>query len=180
MNERESLPPDRLDTMLHAQRLLQEESFGVVFDGQSDTVRIAQFKENVLALTNELHEALGEMSWKSWQTGVYLNRDAVKKELVDAWHFFMNLMLHVGMTPDELFIGYTRKRAVNAQRQAVGYDGVSTKCGECRRALEDVGLDVVAAFDEEPTCSAYICGGCGAAVSSETAKLLVGTIDQNR
>lgn len=166
--------------MYTAQRRLQEESFGVLFDDQTDAARIKHIKENVLALTDELHELLGEMSWKSWQTGAYLNRDAAKKELVDAWHFFMNLMLHVGMTPDELFAGYMRKRAVNAQRQATGYDGVSTKCGECRRALEDVGLDVVAAFGEEPTNSAYVCGGCGATVSDEAAKLLVGTIDHSR
>lgn len=131
--------PDRLQEMLHAQRELQELINGYSLDEQTNEQRIANIKENVLALAAELFgEVLGEVGWKSWATSRHINRDALVKELIDVWHFLMNLMLHADMTADELYEGYLKKREINIRRQCDGYDGVSTKCPRCLRALEDV------------------------------------------
>jgi dimeric dUTPase (all-alpha-NTP-PPase superfamily) len=92
---------------------------------------------NVLALEDELHEALNEVGWKPWATSRHLNRDAYKKELVDALHFFTNLCLVAGISADELIAGYFEKAERNAQRQVEGYDGVTTKCPNCKRELDD-------------------------------------------
>lgn len=132
---------DRLTEMLDAQRELQEIINGYKLENQDIEQRIANIKENVLALAAELFaEVLGEIGWKSWASSRHINEDAVKKELIDVFHFFMNLMLHAGMTADELYEGYVQKREKNIQRQRDGYDGVSTKCVGCGRALDDVSL----------------------------------------
>lgn len=130
---------DRLDIMLTAQRDLQERWMGYSFSDMNLAERIEYVKNMVLALNNEVNsELLGEVSWKPWTHGdPYINVDAYKGELVDAWHFLMNLMLAVDMTAEELFVLYVQKREVNARRQREGYDGRSTKCPGCQRAQDD-------------------------------------------
>lgn len=96
---------------------------------------------NVLALTDELHEALGEISWKPWQHSGLFNRDAYLKELIDAFHFWMNLVIAAGHETvadavAELERLYFHKADINQKRQDNGYDGVSSKCA-CGRDIED-------------------------------------------
>lgn len=89
------------------------------------------------ALEDEIHEATDEVGWKPWASSNHINEDAFKGELVDAFHFFMNLMGVVDMQPAELLERYELKAAKNLKRQQEGYDGVSTKCPICHRALDD-------------------------------------------
>lgn len=130
---------DRLGEMFERQDELQS---GTYADGTSprdfsQEGKIAFIQTNILALTDELHEALAEVGWKPWATSKHINVDAFKSELIDAWHFFMNLCIVVDMTPDELYEMYIAKREKNIKRQTDGYDGVSTKCPGCNRALDD-------------------------------------------
>ena len=126
-----------LKKMLRAQEALQVESFG----GSPATFNTAQkvqfLKDMVYALEDELHELMGEVGWKPWATSRHVNEPAARAELVDAWHFFMNLMLVLEMTPEDLEHLYFEKRAKNQKRQREGYDGVAGKCPKCRRALDD-------------------------------------------
>lgn len=103
-------------------------------------VSIQFYKDMHVALIDELHEALAEIGWKPWATSNHFNQEAVKGELVDAFHFFMNLCLVSGVSAQDLIDGYTSKSAKNIQRQADGYDGVSTKCTVCKRALDDAAV----------------------------------------
>ncbi|MGB2791292.1 MAG: dUTP diphosphatase [Candidatus Moraniibacteriota bacterium] len=139
-----------LEKMLDAQERLQIESYGGVsprsLKGQARTDFITW---NILALTDELHEALAEVGWKPWATSRHVNEAAFKGELVDAFHFFMNLMLAANMDAYDLYFRYVEKRNRNAQRQRDGYDGVSGKCPTCKRALDDSKTS--AAF--HPYCS---------------------------
>ena len=100
---------------------------------------------NAFALEDEVHEAVAEMGWKPWATSRHLNVEPMLKEMVDAWHFFMNILLVIageaGWTVDQLAEEFTKvylaKNAVNAARQADGYDGVSSKCPKCKRELSE-------------------------------------------
>jgi DNA-directed RNA polymerase subunit M/transcription elongation factor TFIIS len=121
------------------QHRLQVESYHVRPEELDPEARAEFIRWNVLALEDELHEALGEVGWKPWATSRHLNREAYKKELVDALHFFTNLCLAAGITADELVNDYFKKAEVNAQRQVDGYDGVTTKCPGCRRELDRIG-----------------------------------------
>jgi len=129
---------DRMQQMLEMQRDLQLRiNAGKTILDHTPEERMEAIRTNVLALEDELHEALGETGWKPWASSNHVNYDAFYAEMVDAFHFFMNLMLHTGMTMDDLYKGYMAKNAVNHKRQVEGYDGVTTKCPQCRRALDD-------------------------------------------
>lgn len=130
---------DRLNEMFESQRDLQLSMPPLHRDPAAlDGVeRVQFFKDMHIALTDEMHEMLAEMSWKPWAKADYFHTDAVRGELVDVFHFFMNLWLATGATADELYEGYLVKRAKNLKRQQDGYDGVSTKCPECNRAMDD-------------------------------------------
>lgn len=130
---------DRLQQMFDLQRDLQLKMKPVGRDPATLTgqERIQFFKDMKLAYEGELQEMLDEMSWKPWAQGEFFNREAVWGELIDQWHFFMNLCLAAELTPDMLYDMYMAKRLKNIDRQENGYDGVSTKCPECKRALDD-------------------------------------------
>jgi hypothetical protein len=144
--------PDRLAIMLdmqddlerlttgHSFRALVEEDEGdeIPEDG-TRSLRITQFKEMVMAGWREGVEQLDEIGSKPWATSEHWNGEAVKKELVDEWHFFMAKCLLAGLTAEELFRMYWEKWKVNVARQRDGYDGVTTKCPKCKRALDDSG-----------------------------------------
>lgn len=114
---------------------------------------------NAFALTDEIHEAMAECGWKPWATSRHLDREKFFKEMVDAFHFFMNLLLgaSMGMDPSQIAREfckfYYEKNKVNAQRQVEGYDGVSTKCPECKRELDEVDKDYIIGLGGRIFCS---------------------------
>lgn len=92
---------------------------------------------NVTALTDELHEMLAEMGWKPWAKSRHINLEAARGEAIDALHFLLNIFLGLGMDAEAVKLAYDNKHKKNAKRQEEGYDGVSTKCPGCGRALDD-------------------------------------------
>jgi len=137
---------DTFSRMLKLQEQLQTESFGYNFQQMLASERIQYVKDMKLALEAELQEALDETWWKPWTKprGSWVNREAYFGELVDVLHFWMNMILVLGDDPEELaseiFTRYCLKNHINERRQREGYDGVSTKCGGCGRALDDTAV----------------------------------------
>lgn len=136
--------------------------------------RVEYIRWNVLALTDELHEMLAETSWKPWAKADYVNADKATNELIDALHFLMNLFLVLAPEdrgPDalaaDIFDRYERKRAINAERQRKGYDGVDSKCTGCKRALDDPGM----LYTNHET-GRFECASCSTEVSDRVYKLL--------
>jgi hypothetical protein len=126
---------------LAAQHELQKNSFGKdPADLESDEDKLEWIRWNVLALEDELHELLAETGWKPWAKSKHINREAYISELVDSFHFLMNLMLVVDCSVPEFLAKYFEKRGINIKRQEAGYDGVTGKCQECHRALDDAGV----------------------------------------
>lgn len=115
---------DRLQEMLELQEELQRRydngTSPAVYTGET---RANYIRIHMLALTDELHEALREVGWKPWSKtpSGKMNRDTYLDELVDAWHFFMNLLIVADCTPDEFFNRYLRKNGVNHGRIDDGY-----------------------------------------------------------
>jgi hypothetical protein len=131
---------DDLDTMLQMQRALQARINGYDIEDQPIELRIENIKLNVLALTAELHEALDETGWKPWASSRHIYEDRLQEELIDAWHFLMNLFLHANMDADKIFEMYCRKHGINVTRQEDGYEGVKEKCPQCHRDLAEMQL----------------------------------------
>jgi len=109
---------DRLGHMMALQKELQ-----MRLNGVEDVKKLPQTYYNTMtmALMDELMEALRETPWKPWKKGQTLDYDRVKDELVDAWHFLMNLMLWTGMDATELYTRYQGKNLENHRRQDEDY-----------------------------------------------------------
>lgn len=149
-----------IDEMLAMQRELQtiiaangDVGASIVIDPEaaSPTHRMATLRTQVLATLDEVHEALNETGWKPWAKSQHFNREAFQGELIDAWHFFMNLMMMSGMTADTMMDLYRRKWQVNIDRQRAKYDGVTTKCPVCKAAYDDVSVRCTPADPASPS-----------------------------
>lgn len=127
--------PD-LEDMLAMQRELQKQYIGIDPAKLEGPERMEYIRSQSLALLDEIHEVLAETGWKPWASSNHVNIDAFKGEMVDAWHFFMNLMLVVGMTDLELRTMYEEKQRINWQRIRDGYTGLK-KCPKCKRSYDD-------------------------------------------
>lgn len=112
-------------------------------------------KDNVLGAESELHELLDETGWKPWTTSWHINVDAARSEWIDVWHFMMNIANKLGMTEDMIVRMYYEKHAVNRQRQADGYDGVTSKCPACHRDLAESRKFGSPCLPEETWCGVY-------------------------
>jgi len=132
---------DRLAVLLQKQADLQmhmKDGDPRLLEGEARTTFL---QWNAFALTDELHEAMQEVGWKPWATSNHVNESAFLDERVDAFHFFMNMLLAGTVYTDvdslsaAFFARYEAKHAKNIQRQQEGYDGVSDKCSECKREL---------------------------------------------
>lgn len=171
---------DTLSSIIGEQLKLQQETYGIdplVLEGQE---RIDFIMWNVYALEDELHELTGEIGWKPWATSEHVNESPAFGEWIDALHFFVNILLAISPRPgtdvlDETVVDaltvavlerYQAKRAVNAQRQVDGYDGVSSKCRSCKRDLDEVGTTFVGS---QGGSTGRYCNGCGAKVIDAAA-----------
>lgn len=83
---------------------------------------------NVLACLDELSEILRETAWKNpkyikygWKKTQKLNPELFKEEIIDLWHFIINLSLVSGMDSDELYRRFINKNKTNHKRQKDGY-----------------------------------------------------------
>lgn len=133
--------------MLDHQRSLQSR-LGYDFAAMSDRERVQFIKDMQQAAVAELFEALDEVSWKPWATGEpRIMTHALMRELSDAFQFIMNMWLAAtpGATPDQIssmmLATLVAKLQVNHERVGSGYDGVSTKCPKCKRALDEPKAD---------------------------------------
>ncbi|MEK9801515.1 MAG: dUTPase [Alphaproteobacteria bacterium] len=129
-----------LEMIFRKQLALQTDHFGqnpAELEGED---RRRYVNDMVLALTDELHEALAETPWKPWSQKQTFNRDAYINELVDALHLLVNLFLVADVDGYEVVERYERKNRVNQQRQQEGYDETN-KCSVCRRALDDENVN---------------------------------------
>lgn len=140
----ENVPCPQLNEMLELQKSLQERiSPGFYSENESIDSIAKFFLANKHALEDELgetldalggiHDGIGNSSWKWWKANNKLaktmtindlsTRDLLelKMEIVDQFHFFMNQMIKVGMTGDELFNMYMSKNQENVNRQEQNY-----------------------------------------------------------
>lgn len=133
---------------LAIQKAYQEVTYGVDFEDMwrertaDELTRYVTMNLNAAFL--ELAEAQQETPWKPWvtidkQLAWRANGERFAGELVDVMFFIANALLAAGVTDEWLAEHYAAKMAVNQRRQVEAYDGVSTKCPTCKRALDEPG-----------------------------------------
>jgi len=74
-----------------------------------------------LAAIDELMEAIRETPWKPWKKQQTLNSEKFQKEIVDLWHFVINLSLAAGFNAESLHLGFLEKNKENNKRQDENY-----------------------------------------------------------
>lgn len=161
---------DRLTEMFKAQLEFQE-ALGRDPRGMTLPQRIDWLQHMALACTDELHEALGEIGWKAWASSRHINERKAFEELRDAFQFLVNMMFTVmPCSPEdmarELEAALYAKLRINHERIDSDYDGVSSKCPQCRRDLAEVGL--VEVHNEDGSRDKVLCV-CGNVLTAEQA-----------
>lgn len=82
----------------------------------------AKIRESAGYMIEEVYEAIGLLKNKPWkQTPKETDSDVFYKELADAWHFWLELMIYAGMSPDLVQKYYFNIAESNDQRRAEGY-----------------------------------------------------------
>jgi len=74
-----------------------------------------------IGIITEACEALEETNWKPWKQSKATNISRLQKEIIDLWHFVINLSLDSGMDAEELIRRFKAKNKVNNERQDRGY-----------------------------------------------------------
>lgn len=124
---------DMLKTIMEKQRELQTR-LGTNFAALTDEERAAFMRDHRGYMEDEIAEALYEMpNYKSWKDYSGMSPEKrevqwqkVRMELIDALHFFTNLLLAAGFTAEEVCYMYMEKNKENHERQDRGYsDDVS-------------------------------------------------------
>jgi len=119
---------EMLTDMLEHQERFQKRLYPDMDDWTVEQ-RAAYIKEMSIHLTAEIHEALYELPffkpWKDYSNLAQIEQDLamhkVQEELVDAWHFFMNIMLAADFDAKLWYSMYLRKIGINHKRQDEGY-----------------------------------------------------------
>lgn len=102
---------------------------GYDFDKMSDEEKVAFIKEMSIHLIQEINEALYELPyfkpWKDYSKMTKVEKQAAfykyAKEMVDAWHFFMNMLIAADISPYDFVQKYKYKNKENHVRQDRGY-----------------------------------------------------------
>lgn len=70
----------------------------------------------------ELSEATHHLEAKPWKKNPHpVNVPAYEEELIDAFHFLMEILIVSGFNPADLYDTYRHKQEENVDRQARGY-----------------------------------------------------------
>lgn len=137
LEDADTVPADMLGDMLMQQRqhmieyqqkyhengypILHENMWGFIgFRATQDAIR-----QTNLWLIEELMEAQNLLKAKPWKSTVPLNTELVPKyhkEIGDAIHFFLELLIYSGLdTPEKVWEVYNERSANNTKRRATDY-----------------------------------------------------------
>ena len=126
------LPPtDSWKKMYEKQADLQEKLGRLALSRSKDMRgKCFMIMEEVFCLNKELGEMMDKLPWKHWRRcSKVLLKDWISEktrsetlvEYVDGLHFFLNIGLILGFSPEEIFSSYIEKNKINVQRQQQGY-----------------------------------------------------------
>ena len=110
---------DRYHPIEKANGLLQTEDVPVDLNDRFGQQRLKDFMERIIEELMEAANCLKNKPWK--QTHMVTDEVHYKEELIDAFHFFIELLILSGIGPEELYDFYFAKSKVNEFRQESGY-----------------------------------------------------------
>lgn len=154
-----------MQNWLERQKQYQEETYGVDYAEMWETDKVVEYVSTMLTAAQiEVAEAYQEVPWKPWANltpqqrteRLMENAGKVTGELVDVMFFIANVLVALGISDQAFEAAYLAKMGVNKVRQLEGYDGISTKCAKCSRALDEPGAAPPIHQDGKKYCG-FIC-----------------------
>jgi diadenosine tetraphosphatase ApaH/serine/threonine PP2A family protein phosphatase/NTP pyrophosphatase (non-canonical NTP hydrolase) len=112
--------PDKLAGIFYLQKLLNKR-IGVDTDKMTEAERQQWMLKYCRAMIQEVAELTDCVPWKWWASYQKFDKQNARVEIVDLLHFLISLAQVMEITPEELFEAYTKKHAVNLNRQESGY-----------------------------------------------------------
>lgn len=94
---------------------------GVKTDDMTEEEKTKWVLNYCRAMSQEIAELTDSVPWKWWAKYQKLDEQNARVEVVDLFHFLISLAQVLGMSADDVFQAYTKKNAVNFQRQESGY-----------------------------------------------------------
>jgi dimeric dUTPase (all-alpha-NTP-PPase superfamily) len=73
------------------------------------------------AMLHEIIELQRETNWKWWKTPNPISIDRCQEEVIDMWHFLIQLSIELGMDANTIVNKYLEKHKENMNRQKQGY-----------------------------------------------------------
>lgn len=73
------------------------------------------------ALVHEAIELQRETNWKWWKEDKTVDKEKLQEEIIDLWHFLIQLSIEAGFEPQTLISKYMEKNKENTGRQLRGY-----------------------------------------------------------
>ena len=73
------------------------------------------------ALVHEAIELQRETNWKWWKKDKTVDNEKLQEEIIDLWHFLLQLSIESGFEPQTLISKYMKKNKENTGRQIRGY-----------------------------------------------------------
>ena len=73
------------------------------------------------ALVHEAIELQRETNWKWWKKEITADREKIQEEIIDMWHFLIQISIESGLDPKRLMEKYLEKNEENLNRQLKGY-----------------------------------------------------------
>lgn len=74
-----------------------------------------------IGIITEACEVLEETNWKPWKQQKLVDQKAMKEEIIDLWHFVINLTIASHMNAEEVVKRFKDKNKVNIKRQEDKY-----------------------------------------------------------
>lgn len=119
---------DKLNIMFNEQKKLQHDLGTIDKYEHNFSAKQQYINQMILACQEELVEIMRETAYKNpdyvlfgWKKGQQFNRENYKNEIIDLWHFVMNLCIVVDMDADEFYELYCIKNKINHERKQNGY-----------------------------------------------------------
>lgn len=127
--------------MAEKSRLLKEDKLELLFEKQLKLTKRMRNTENKMssiyqkpeifrgyrifmlssALIHEVVELQRETNWKWWRRESKVSLENCQEELIDIWHFVIQLSIELKLDPLALVEKYSQKHAENISRQKMGY-----------------------------------------------------------
>lgn len=98
--------------------VVDPEQFGLIDDRQVQM----RLKDLAYRTVEELSEATNCLKNKPWKDSfIATDKEHFEEELADALHFFVELLITAGLSPEDVFLLYFKKHHVNQFRQRSRY-----------------------------------------------------------